>query len=58
MTTNNIVLATLDDNSLLDAAKRLAIEERRATAALLRALMEYIRSEQFTLDGLRGRFLE
>ena len=23
-----------------------------------RALMEYIRSEQFTLDGLRGRFLE
>jgi hypothetical protein len=23
-----------------------------------RELMEYIRSEQFTLDGLRGRFLE
>ena len=23
-----------------------------------RALMEYIRSEHFTLDGLRGRFLE
>lgn len=40
MTTNTQTLKRLDDQSLLDAAKRLAAEERRATAARLRALME------------------
>ncbi len=35
MTTLKTILPTIDDRSLLDAAKRLATEERRATAALL-----------------------
>ena len=40
MTTNENVFSNLDDRPLLDAAKRLATEERCATAALLRVLME------------------
>ena len=34
------VFTTLEDGPLLDEAKRLAADERRATAALVRALME------------------
>jgi hypothetical protein len=34
------LFTTLDDDALLEAAKRLAADERRATASLLRALAE------------------
>ena len=56
MTTNNIVLATLDDTSLLDAAKRLATEERRATAALLRALREIDSRRLYLGQGCASMF--
>lgn len=56
MTTNNTVPAQLDDKSLLDAAMRLAIEERRATAALLRALMEIDSRRLYLGQGCASMF--
>ncbi|MEX1127693.1 MAG: hypothetical protein WEB50_03900 [Vicinamibacterales bacterium] len=56
MTTNNDVIRTLDDQSLLDAAKRLALEERRATAALLRALMEIDSRRLYLGQGCASMF--
>jgi hypothetical protein len=56
MTTNNIVLTTLDDASLLDAAQRLAGAERRATAALLRALMEIDSRRLYLGQGCASMF--
>jgi hypothetical protein len=56
MTMNNIVLTTLDDASLLDAAKRLAGAERRATAALLRALMEIDSRRLYLGQGCASMF--
>lgn len=56
--TNSIVLTTLDDESLLDAAKRLATEERRATAALLRALMEIDTRRLYLRQGCASMFAE
>jgi hypothetical protein len=56
MTTNNDVLGTLDDQSLLDTAKRLALEERRATAALLRALMEIDSRRLYLGQGCASMF--
>ena len=53
---NNIVFTTLDDDSLLDAAKRLATEERRATAALLRALMEIDSRRLYLGQGCASMF--
>lgn len=56
MTTNENVLETLDDRPLLDAAKQLATEERRATAALLRALMEIDRRRLYLGEGCASMF--
>jgi hypothetical protein len=56
MTTNHDVLRTLDDQSLLDAAMRLATEERRATAVLLRALMEIDSRRLYLGQGCASMF--
>ena len=46
----------LDDRSLLDAATHLATDERRATAALLRALMEIDRRRLYLGEGCASMF--
>ena len=56
MTTNENVLRKLDDRPLLDAAKRLATEERHATAALLRALMEIDGRRLYLGEGCASMF--
>jgi hypothetical protein len=56
MTTNNLLLKDLDDESLLDAARRLATEERRATAGLLRALMEIDSRRLYLGQGCASMF--
>src|SRR5688500_14039520 len=56
MTTNNIVPSQHDDQSLLDAAQRLATDERRATAALLRALMEIDSRRLYLGQGCASMF--
>ena len=56
MTTLKTILPTIDDRSLLDAAKRLASEERRATAALLRALMEIDKRRLYLGQGCASMF--
>ena len=40
MATNARMFTRMEDRALLDAAKHLVIEEQRATATLLRALMD------------------
>jgi hypothetical protein len=55
MTTNAIVSRSLD-RSLLDAAKHLASEERQATAALLRALMEIDSRRLYLGEGHASMF--
>ena len=47
----------LDDRSVLDMAKQLALEERRATAALLRALMEIDRRQLYLGQGCASMFV-
>ena len=56
MTTNATVMGALDDRSLLDAATQLAIRERRATAALLRVLMEIDRRRLYLGEGCASMF--
>ena len=56
MTTNENVLTKLDDRPLLDAAKRLATAERRATGALLRALMEIDGRRLYLGEGCASMF--
>jgi 5-methylcytosine-specific restriction endonuclease McrA len=56
MMTNHNVLRTLDDQSLLEGARRLALEERRATAALLRALMEIDSRRLYLGQGCASMF--
>jgi hypothetical protein len=56
MTTDASVFATLDDRPLLEMAKRLAIDERRATAALLRALVEIDRRCLYLGEGCASLF--
>ena len=56
MTTNATVIGALDDRTLLDAATRLATEERRATAALLRVLMELDRRRLYLGEGCASMF--
>jgi hypothetical protein len=56
MTTSENVLATLDDRPLLDTARRLAAEERRATAALLSALMEIDCRRLYLGEGCASMF--
>ncbi len=47
---------TVDDRSLLDAAKRLAREERRATAMLLRVLIEVDSRRLYHGEGCSSMF--
>ena len=56
MTTNNSGPAQLDDRSLLDTAVHLAAEERRATAALLRVLMEIDSRRLYLGQGCASMF--
>jgi hypothetical protein len=53
MTTSANMFSRMEDRSLLDAAKRLATDERRATAALLRALMEIDSRRLYLGEGAR-----
>ena len=54
--TNENVFTAFDDRPLLDAAKRLATDERRATAALLRALMEIDSRRLYLGEGCASMF--
>jgi hypothetical protein len=54
--TTNYSFAELEDCPLLDAAKRLAIEERHAIAALLRALMEIDTRRLYLGEGCASMF--
>jgi hypothetical protein len=56
MTTDHLVFTTLDDRPLLEITKRLAIDERRATAALLRALIEIDRRCLYLGEGCASLF--
>ena len=56
MMTNATVMDALDDRSLLDAATHLATDERRATAALLRVLMEIDRRRLYLGEGCASMF--
>ncbi|MBA2258646.1 MAG: HNH endonuclease [Acidobacteria bacterium] len=56
MTTNEMVYMNLDDRPLLDAAKRLATEERCATAALLGALLEIDSRRLYLGEGCASMF--
>ena len=56
MLTNDIPFAHLDDRPLLDAAKRLASNERHATATFLRALMEIDSRRLYLGEGCASMF--
>ena len=56
MTTTSPRVTDLDDRALLDAAKRLATDERRATASLLRAIMEIDRRRLYLGEGCASMF--
>jgi len=56
MTTNANEFATMPDQSLLAAAKHLASEERCATAALVRALMEIDSRRLYLGEGCASMF--
>src|SRR6187397_2771071 len=57
MLTNDLSFAHLEDRPLLDAAKRLAADERRATATLLRVLMEIDRRRLYLGEGCASMFV-
>jgi len=56
MLTNYMSFASLEDRPLLDAAKQMAADERRATATLLRALMEIDRRRLYLGEGCASMF--
>ena len=56
MPTNDMSLSHLDDRPLLDAAKQLAADERHATAAFLRALMEIDSRRLYLGEGCASMF--
>ena len=56
MTTHATVIGDLDDRTLLDAATRLATDERRAIAGLLRVLMEIDRRRLYLGEGCASMF--
>ena len=56
MLTNAASFADLADFALLDVAKRLATDERQATAILLRALMEIDRRRLYLGEGCASMF--
>lgn len=57
MTTINTSFRNLADRPLLDTAKRLAADERRATSALLRALMEIDERRLYLGEGCASMFV-
>ena len=57
MLTNDMSFAHLDDRPLLDAAKQLAAEERRASATLLRALLEIDSRRLYLGEGCASMFV-
>ena len=57
MLTNETSFADLADFALLDVAKRLATDERQATAILLRALMEIDRRRLYLGEGCASMFV-
>ena len=57
MPTNVMSFAHVDDRPLLDAAKQLAANERRASAALLRALMEIDSRRLYLGEGCASMFV-
>ena len=57
MTDHENPFRSLDDQLLLDAAKRLTTEERCATAALLRALMEIDTRRLYLGEGCASMFV-
>ena len=56
MATNARVFRSMEDRALLDAAKRLVIEEHLATAVLLRALMEIDTRRLYLGEGCPSMF--
>ena len=56
MLTNDMSFAHVEDRPLLDAAQRLAAGERRATAILLRALLEIDRRRLYLGEGCASMF--
>lgn len=56
MATATTTIGDLDDRALLDAAKRFAIEEQRATAALLRVLAEVDARRLYLGEGCASLF--
>ncbi len=56
MMTTSLRFTDFADRPLLDAAKRLAAEERRATAALLRAIMEIDSRRLYLGEGCSSMF--
>ena len=56
MGTHTSLFASMEDRALLDAAKRLVIEEHLATAALLRALMEIDARRLYLGEGCASMF--
>jgi len=57
MLTNDMSFAHLDDRPLLDAAKQLAADERRASATLLRALIEIDSRRLYLGEGCASMFV-
>ena len=57
MLTHDKLFAKLEDRALLDAAKRLAADERHATATLLRALMEIDTRRLYLGEGCASMFV-
>ena len=56
MATNARMFRSMEDRALLDAAKRLVIEEHLATAVLLRALMEIDTRRLYLGEGCPSMF--
>jgi hypothetical protein len=57
MLNNDMSFVHLEDRPLLDAAKQLAADERRATAALLRALIEIDTRRLYLGEGCASMFV-
>ena len=56
MNTHTGMFTSMEDRALLDAARRLVIEEHLATAALLRALMEIDTRRLYLGEGCASMF--
>ena len=58
MNTHTGMFTSMEDRALLDAARRLVIEEHLATAALLRALMEIDTRRLYLGEGCASMFTD